>query len=84
MIKLARPLYMKCLNGSNYFSLSFVVITPFKGHFLSSRKLQSWTKPVEKIYRHVQFWFYKNEFMPFIHYNPPFPLDNVGFSSHVM
>ena len=39
MIKLARPLHMQCLNGSNYFSLSFVVITPFKGHFLSSRKL---------------------------------------------
>ena len=37
------------------------------------RNQQSWTKPVEKIYRHVQFWFYNNEFMPFIHYNPPSP-----------
>ena len=46
---------------------------------------QSWTKPVKKIYRHVQFWFYKNEVMPFIHYNLPSPWTfNVGFSSHVM
>ena len=44
-----------------------------KSERIRSKKLQSWKKPIDKIYRHVQFWFYKNELMPFIHYNPPSP-----------